>query len=151
MKHQTHPIQVEVILVPGAKISTTDPKLEKFDRVSVISVAPTVITAGARAGEWLRASSLSFPCWHIIFVRNIISFNPNKQRRRRRRRTYRSHDNMHARFDRVGNSQVHGRVGSTSEAEVHDRAALGRLCSSNRPFDSRNHIRRRTTASIAQN
>ena len=34
---------VEVMLEPGAKMSTQDPQLEKLERVSLLSMAPTVI------------------------------------------------------------------------------------------------------------
>lgn len=53
--------QVLITFNPGAKMSTTDPKLEKDARSSVIVVAPTVITSETRAGEVLMASALSFP------------------------------------------------------------------------------------------
>jgi len=43
------------MLEPGAKISTTLPKLENDDRASVIVVAPTVIASATRAGEEFAA------------------------------------------------------------------------------------------------
>ena len=56
---------------PGAKTSTTDPKLEKEARASAIVVAPTVIAEGARAGLEVAASALSFPAaTYIIDVVN---------------------------------------------------------------------------------
>jgi hypothetical protein len=46
----------EVMLLPGAKMSTHVPKFENEERASVIVVEPTVIALGARAGETLHAS-----------------------------------------------------------------------------------------------
>jgi len=43
--------QDDRILEPGAKTFTQFPKLEKLDRVSVLSVAPTVMARLAEAGE----------------------------------------------------------------------------------------------------
>ena len=43
--------QDEVMLVPGAKMSTHVPKFENDARASVLVVAPTVIAAATRAGE----------------------------------------------------------------------------------------------------
>jgi hypothetical protein len=45
----------EVMLLPGAKMSTQVPKFENDERASVVVVEPTVIAAGARAGETLHA------------------------------------------------------------------------------------------------
>src|SRR5262245_17177691 len=58
--------QSEVIAVPGAKRSRHEPKLEycpvvKWARLSLVSVAPTVIAAETRAGEKLQALWLSLP------------------------------------------------------------------------------------------
>ncbi len=47
--------QADRMLEPGAKISTTLPKLENDDRASVIVVAPTVIASATRAGEEFAA------------------------------------------------------------------------------------------------
>jgi TctA family transporter len=48
-------------LTPGAKISTKEPKLEKEARMSVLaSMAPTVMTFAADAGEELAASTWGF-------------------------------------------------------------------------------------------
>jgi hypothetical protein len=44
-------IHAEVICVPGAHMSTQDPKFEYEARASRTSVAPMVIAAGTRAGE----------------------------------------------------------------------------------------------------
>jgi hypothetical protein len=60
---------VDVVLVihelmtfcPGAKMSTTEPKLEKDARASAIVVAPTVFALGARAGDVFPASPPSLP------------------------------------------------------------------------------------------
>jgi len=41
----------EVMLDPGAKMSTHEPKFEYDARASVLVVAPTVIAAAARDGE----------------------------------------------------------------------------------------------------
>ena len=46
----------EVMLLPGAKMSTHVPKFENEERASVVVVEPTVIALGARAGETLHAS-----------------------------------------------------------------------------------------------
>src|SRR6266545_1688978 len=54
-------IQDEVMLTPGAKMSTQVPKLENEARLSLMSVAPTVIAAGTRAGLKLQALALLLP------------------------------------------------------------------------------------------
>ena len=46
---------------PGAKMSTTEPKLEKEARASAIVLAPTVLAEGTRAGEVFAALALSLP------------------------------------------------------------------------------------------
>ena len=51
----------EVIEEPGAKMSTHVPKFENDARVSVLSVAATVIAAATRAGEVVQASVLLLP------------------------------------------------------------------------------------------
>ena len=51
----------EVMLDPGAKISTHVPKFEKDERASVLVVEPTVIAVATRAGEELQASALLLP------------------------------------------------------------------------------------------
>jgi hypothetical protein len=51
----------EVMLLPGAKMSTQAPKLEKDERASALVVAPTVIAVGSLAGEKLHASRFSLP------------------------------------------------------------------------------------------
>lgn len=55
------PIQELMTLWPGAKMSTTLPKLENEARASPIVVAPTVMAEGARAGDVFAALALSFP------------------------------------------------------------------------------------------
>ncbi len=55
------PIQELMTFCPGAKMSTTVPKLEKEARASAIVEAPTVLAEGARAGEVPLASALSLP------------------------------------------------------------------------------------------
>lgn len=55
------PIQALMIFDPGAKMSTQDPKFDQEARPSKMVVAPTVITAGARAGESYPASLPSLP------------------------------------------------------------------------------------------
>jgi len=45
------PIQADVMLEPGAKISTQVPVFEKVDLASVVVVDPTVMAFTARAGE----------------------------------------------------------------------------------------------------
>lgn len=54
-------IQELMTSCPGAKMSTTLPKLENEARASAIVVAPTVIAEGARAGEVVPASAPSLP------------------------------------------------------------------------------------------
>jgi hypothetical protein len=41
----------EVMLVPGAKMSTQVPKLENDERASELVVEPTVMASAVRAGE----------------------------------------------------------------------------------------------------
>jgi hypothetical protein len=48
-------LQEEVMLEPGAKMSTQVPKLENEERASVLVVEPTVSAFGARAGDTLQA------------------------------------------------------------------------------------------------
>jgi len=48
-------LQADVMLLPGAKMSTQVPKFENDERASVVVVEPTVIAAAARAGETLHA------------------------------------------------------------------------------------------------
>jgi hypothetical protein len=50
------PIQAEVIATPGAKMSRHLPTLENVALASDLSVAPTVIASGVRAGETVQAS-----------------------------------------------------------------------------------------------
>ena len=57
----TLPIQAEMTFWPGAKMSTTLPKLEYSAMASVLSVAPTVQTVGSEAGEEDSASVASLP------------------------------------------------------------------------------------------
>ena len=47
--------QADRIAEPGAKISTTLPKLENDERASVLVVAPTVMAWVTRAGDELAA------------------------------------------------------------------------------------------------
>src|SRR5439155_4196684 len=54
-------IHDEVMFTPGAKMSTHVPKLEKEARLSLMSVAPTVMAPGTRAGEKLHALALLLP------------------------------------------------------------------------------------------
>jgi hypothetical protein len=53
--------QADIMLDPGANISTTLPKFEDDDRASLIVDAPTVIASDTRAGEELAASRLEPP------------------------------------------------------------------------------------------
>jgi hypothetical protein len=55
------PIQALMTFDPGAKMSTEDPKFDQDARLSRMVEAPTVITAGARAGETYPASLPSLP------------------------------------------------------------------------------------------
>src|SRR6476660_265118 len=54
-------LHADVMLLPGAKMSTQVPKFENDERTSVIVVEPTVIALAVRAGETLQASWFSFP------------------------------------------------------------------------------------------
>ena len=45
------PIHADLMLVPGANMSTQFPKLEKVARQSLLSVAPTVMATAVLAGE----------------------------------------------------------------------------------------------------
>ena len=54
-------IHAEVMLLPGAYMSTQRPKLEYEACASLFSVAPIVKAEGARAGEKLHASAPEFP------------------------------------------------------------------------------------------
>ena len=51
----------EVMLEPGAKISTQVPKFEKDERASVLVVEPTVMALATRAGDEVQASVLLLP------------------------------------------------------------------------------------------
>ena len=51
----------EVMLDPGAKMSTQVPKLENDERASLVVVEPTVIAEATRAGELLHALALELP------------------------------------------------------------------------------------------
>jgi hypothetical protein len=51
----------EVMLLPGAKMSTHAPKLEKYALESSVPVAPTVIAFVAEAGDVKQASAFEFP------------------------------------------------------------------------------------------
>src|SRR5262249_51110946 len=53
--------QSDVMFTPGPKISTHVPKFENEARVSVLSVAATVIAAATRAGDVVQASTLLLP------------------------------------------------------------------------------------------
>ena len=53
--------QDEVMLEPGAKMSTQVPKLENEERASVLVVAPTVLADETRAGDAVHASALELP------------------------------------------------------------------------------------------
>ena len=51
----------ERMSLPGAQISTHEPKLLKEDLLSRKSVDPTLMAAGTKAGEKPHASELEFP------------------------------------------------------------------------------------------
>ena len=51
----------DVMLDPGAKISTTLPKFEKEDRASARVLEPTVMASLTRAGEKLLAFAFELP------------------------------------------------------------------------------------------
>jgi len=65
---ESEPIHAEVISVPGAKMSTQVPQLEKYDLISSCafstpptSVEPTQTAEAALAGEKLQALRSLFP------------------------------------------------------------------------------------------
>jgi hypothetical protein len=60
------PIQELVIVTPGAKRSTTAPKLENEAIASAIVVAPMVFADGALAGLVVPASVAEFPAATLI-------------------------------------------------------------------------------------
>jgi len=62
------PIHALITFCPGAKMSTTEPKLEKDARASAIVVAPTVFALGARAGDVFPASTPSFPAATVTWI-----------------------------------------------------------------------------------
>ena len=65
--------QAEVILSPGAKISTIEPILEKLERASVFVEEPTVIACGVLAGENKLASApLLLPAATAITIPSLI-------------------------------------------------------------------------------
>jgi len=51
----------DVMLEPGAKMSTHVPKLENDERASVLVVAPTVLAEATRAGDELQALAFELP------------------------------------------------------------------------------------------
>jgi Ni,Fe-hydrogenase III small subunit len=55
------PIHADMMLTPGAKTATTDPKLENGAMTLLESTAPTAIAVGTCAGEKMEASSAEFP------------------------------------------------------------------------------------------
>ena len=55
------PYQSDVMLTPGALMSTQEPKLENDANPSLISVAPTVRAEGSLDGELLHASAVLLP------------------------------------------------------------------------------------------
>jgi hypothetical protein len=68
------PIQSEVTLVPGALISTHDPKFEYDANASVIVEALTVIAVGSLDGEKLHALQLLFPAATAYVTPEAIEF-----------------------------------------------------------------------------
>src|SRR4026208_2645929 len=50
----------DVMLLPGAKMSTQVPTFENDERASLVVVEPTVIAFGKRAGETRQGSRFSF-------------------------------------------------------------------------------------------
>lgn len=55
------PIHELMTFCPGAKTSTTEPKLENDARTSAMVLAPTVTALGALAGEVVPASTFELP------------------------------------------------------------------------------------------
>lgn len=68
------PIQALMTSTPGAKISTTAPKLLNEALASVIVVAPTVTACGTCAGEVFLASLLSFPAATAKWMLALIAY-----------------------------------------------------------------------------
>jgi len=66
-------IHALMMFCPGAKMSTTEPKLEKDARVSAIVVAPTVLALGARAGDVVPAFAPSFPAATVTWIPDLVS------------------------------------------------------------------------------
>lgn len=66
-------IHALMMFCPGAKMSTTEPKLEKDARVSAIVVAPTVLALGARAGDVVPASAPSFPAATVTWTPDLVN------------------------------------------------------------------------------
>jgi len=66
-------IHALMIFCPGAKTSTTAPKLEKDARASAIVVAPTVFALGARAGDVFPALAPSFPAATVTWISSLVN------------------------------------------------------------------------------
>lgn len=64
----------DVILEPGAKMSTHVPKFENDERASVMVVEPTVMAFGARAGDCVQASALLLPAETAKVTPSFIAF-----------------------------------------------------------------------------
>jgi Asp/Glu/hydantoin racemase len=67
-------LQAEVIALPGAKMSTQLPQLEKEERASLEVVEPTVSAFGVEAGEELQALAFSFPAATAKVMPSAIAF-----------------------------------------------------------------------------
>jgi len=55
------PIQADMMLLPGANVSTHVPKFENVERASAFVLEPTQMPKGAEAGEKVHAFALLFP------------------------------------------------------------------------------------------
>ena len=67
-------LQAEVIALPGAKMSTQLPQLEKEERASLEVVEPTVSAFGAEAGEAEQASAFELPAATAKVIPSAIAF-----------------------------------------------------------------------------
>jgi hypothetical protein len=54
-------VRADIMLLPGAKMSMHDPKLEYDALASFVAVAPTVMALAAEAGDTPQASTFEFP------------------------------------------------------------------------------------------
>jgi hypothetical protein len=65
--------QADVMAEPGARISTTAPKLEYDANPSVEVVAPTVMASAVLAGVKLDASNVEFPAAKHMTIPSVMA------------------------------------------------------------------------------